>query len=334
MYTEAKRLGISFTDLLAREEKKQGYAPAGDAAKLDAFERQLVMNEINSKASLVEEFFKTSESAVLFPEYISRQIELGMEIGKREVKMSDIVAATEMISKSGAARIPAIDLANSKRKSAKVAEGAEFPKVQIKFKDKTVVLEKIGKQFEFSYEAIRRMSLPVVNLLLQHIGHELALQKTEQALLVMRDGDGNPGSAADQPAGIATWTYARYVELALGASRGHEFTHLCMNNLMLQTILTDDVNFKQFQSVNILERFLTTGEITDFLGVKWTIHPDVDNDAILAWEQRTGLVEYKEAGSQIVESDKIIEKQLEKTVISETVAFGKPFSNTARWQIK
>ena len=78
MYREA---GRSFTETLERLDPDEAYKGTS-LEGLDAFQRQLKRFDIKAKGAgsdVVEKFFATSQSAVLFPEYISRTVRQGME---------------------------------------------------------------------------------------------------------------------------------------------------------------------------------------------------------------------------------------------------------------
>ena len=71
--------GKSFSQILEELDPSQNYegSPLG---KLDAYQRQLKRFDIRVSgpgSDLVEKFFQTSDSAALFPEYISRAIRQG-----------------------------------------------------------------------------------------------------------------------------------------------------------------------------------------------------------------------------------------------------------------
>ena len=73
--------GMSFTQVLESLDPSENYR--GTALEgTDAFQRQLKRFGIRVKgagSSSVEKFFRTSDSAVLFPEYIARTVRQGME---------------------------------------------------------------------------------------------------------------------------------------------------------------------------------------------------------------------------------------------------------------
>ena len=77
MYREA---GRSFSQVLEREDPSERYKGTG-LEGLDAFQRQLKRFDIKVKGETsdpVEAFFRTSDAAVLFPEYIARTVRQGM----------------------------------------------------------------------------------------------------------------------------------------------------------------------------------------------------------------------------------------------------------------
>ena len=78
MYQQA---GQTFTQILERQDPSEQYK--GTAMEgLDAFQRQLKRFDIKVKGAgsdVVEKFFRTADSAVLFPEYIARAVRQGME---------------------------------------------------------------------------------------------------------------------------------------------------------------------------------------------------------------------------------------------------------------
>ena len=78
MYQEA---GSTFTQVLERQDPSDQYKGTS-LEGLDAFQRQLKRFDIRVKGAgsdVVEKFFRTADSAVLFPEYIARSVRQGME---------------------------------------------------------------------------------------------------------------------------------------------------------------------------------------------------------------------------------------------------------------
>ena len=91
-----RQSGMSFTQVLESLDPSENYR--GTALEgTDAFQRQLKRFGIRAKgagSSPVEKFFATSDSAVLFPEYIARTVRMGME--ENDI-LPSIVATTTVI---------------------------------------------------------------------------------------------------------------------------------------------------------------------------------------------------------------------------------------------
>ena len=88
MYGEA---GKSFTQVLEAADPSENYRGT-PLEGLDAFQRQLKRFDIKVKGAgsdKVEKFFWSTESAVLFPEFVSRVVRQGME---EESILPDITA--------------------------------------------------------------------------------------------------------------------------------------------------------------------------------------------------------------------------------------------------
>ena len=83
--------GMNFTQVLESLDPSENYR--GTALEgTDAFQRQLKRFGIRAKgegSSPVEKFFRTMDSAVLFPEYISRTVRQGMEENENGLRQSE-----------------------------------------------------------------------------------------------------------------------------------------------------------------------------------------------------------------------------------------------------
>ena len=83
--------GKNFTEVLEGLDSSENYKGT-PLEGLDAYERQLKRFDIRvsgPKSDVVEKFFSTTDSAALFPEYVSRSVRQGME----EANLLDSVTA-------------------------------------------------------------------------------------------------------------------------------------------------------------------------------------------------------------------------------------------------
>ena len=161
MYEE----GRTFTQVL--EELDPSYVYNGTTFEgLDAFQRQLKRFDIRVKGAMsdtVEKFFASSESAVLFPEYVSRAVRRGIE----ETDISHQIIASATILND-------------------LSEMDE---------NKHTRLHRRGRMLTFSYDAVRRQKLDLVSVVLKQIGLHISNTHLEDAVDVLINGDDDSGSA-------------------------------------------------------------------------------------------------------------------------------------------
>lgn len=330
MYKEATTKNLSMAEYISKMELEAGFDPATPAGILTPVERQLMAGGVDvfSSATLVEDFFKTTNSKILFPAYISQLVYMGMGLGKMELNVEDLKASSQKIPSQVIDQI-GLDFAKEKVNVVKLSEGSALPTATIKTQEKTSKMVKVGRRMLVSYEAVRRVNIDIMSIFFIRIGYRMGRQMAQDGLRVMLDGDGNSGSASptSTTATSAVWKYSDLVDLLYNQfNDGHEASHIILSKAMLMKILTDDVNFKQFQSLNLSENFVKTGQIQNFFGCNWKTHAAVPADSILAFEKSTCLSYFEEAGSSIIDSGKIIDQQFNETAISLNFGFAKLFS--------
>jgi hypothetical protein len=344
MYSEAKSRGISFTELMHRMDNGAGDVEPDAFLKraiaklhntpideklsvgLDAFELQLQEHGIKvsgKEISLVEDFYKTASSAsVLFPEYVNRQVRIGMEMGVNECQLSDLVAVSQDID-SGVYQTYAASLDSGKAGGFRVTEGGEFPTTEITTAEGTIRLIKVGHKFAATYEAIRRMRLNLLNVHLRVIGARLARNMVEFALYVLVNGDGNSNSAAvyDQP----TLDYDDMVAFL------QEFNLFTPNVWVGDKATTTAIlQLSEFKDPMAGFNYQKTGDMITPMGMKLRRSDAVTALSIIALDSNSALEQISERGSQLVEADKIIAKQFEEVVISESTGFAKIFTDASQ----
>ncbi|TGM88501.1 hypothetical protein [Leptospira licerasiae] len=338
-YKDAKSEGLSMSEFMEKEELDAGYDPETPAGKdLSAFERQLMANDIRiGQANFaVEDFIKASnQSKYLFPEFVNQNIYIGMNMGQLQVKLEDTYSVKTRVSQ-GAVVSTAFDISGSDLKAKrKTKEDGQFPKAVIATKSKPLKTNKVGLEIDFTYEVLKRMQILKAQNVFQVFGWKLSQQITQRALQVIKDGDGNDNTAAPtSQTSTTTFKYADVVNMLLSADQGVEFTHAVVNKTFLEKMLTDETNFKQFQSMNLLEGYVKTGQVLNFFGVNWKTHPEIADDVILAWNKDVTLELFEDSSGQLVESDRFIREQIEGTVISYEFEFGKLFSASCHYKTK
>ena len=142
--------GRSFTQVLEEADPSENYR--GTALEgLDAFQRQLKRFDIKVKGSgsdRVEKFFHTTDSAVLFPEFVSRVVRQGME---EEDILPAITATVTRFDGMDYRSITSVPEKEGK-KLYRVEEGAALPQTEIRTQENLVRLHKRGRMLVASYE--------------------------------------------------------------------------------------------------------------------------------------------------------------------------------------
>lgn len=326
LYHEAQKEGMTFTEFLETLDPSEEYK-GSKLNGLDAFERQLMKLKLEvGGAMLAGEFFRTTESKVLYPEFINRNVRLGMGRGKFQATLADIAATTTPVT-SGKYEAIEFDLDNSDVDYKRTAEGAFFSKVIGKTKEKAINLYKIGTELEASYEVLRRASVNVLAVTLQVLGMKLERKAVSEAISVIINGDGHSNSAGD--VGIAssgTLTYSDMLNLELEADEGFEFNVL----IGAKATMKKPMNLAEFKDALIAADWLSKGTPQTFFGNRLRINSGVPADVLLTLDQKAALELLEEKGGSLVESDKIIDQQLEKTVISTVKGFNKLFTGASK----
>ena len=319
MYRQA---GMSFTQVLESLDPSENYR--GTALEgTDAFQRQLKRFGIRAKgagSSPVEKFFSTSDSAVLFPEYISRTVRQGME--ENDI-LSNIVATTTVIDSMDYRTIYSAPTKMDKELRV-VQEGAEIPTTEITTKDTLVKLTKHGRMLVASYEALRFQKLDLFGVMLRQIGAHIQQQQLEGAIEMIINGDGSDNGAMLYQVGTApisgtpgTLTYDQMVEF------WSQFDPYTMNTILCSgATMTKLLKIPELQNPLTGLNFQGTGELSTPLGARLYRTNAVDDDAIIGLDKRYSL-ELVRAGDVMVEYDKLIDRQLKRAAITSISGFAK-----------
>ncbi len=319
MYRQA---GMSFTQVLESLDPSENYR--GTALEgTDAFQRQLKRFGIRAKgagSSSVESFFRTMDSAVLFPEYIARTVRQGMEENNI---LPDIVATTTVIDSLDYRSIYSNPDADALALQD-VAEGGEIPTTSVSTKEHLINLTKRGRMLVASYEALRFQKLDLFGVMLRQIGAYIQQQQLADAVDVILNGDGNDNAAASYTVGTSpisgtagTLGYDQMVEF------WGQFDPYTMNTILCSSsTMTKMLKIPELQNPLTGLNFQGTGKLTTPLGAQLHRTGAVEDGVIIGLDNRYAL-ELVRAGDVLVEYDKLIDRQLERAAITSISGFGK-----------
>ncbi len=312
--------GKSFTEVLESLDPSENYKGTA-LAGLDAYERQLKRFDIKVNGPAcdkIEKFFSTTDSAVLFPEFISRAIKQGLESFKI---LPEIVAATSVIdgvdyrsiSTTSSSAVSTNDASNASGTSdssgSYVGEAESIKKINVKHGTSLTKLKKYGRIFSSSYEAMRFQNLDLMSVIFRQIGRNLAYEQLEDLITAIMPSFGDSIKVAT----ASKITYADITNLwsefgsyspnvIIGAS---ETISTILNLDQIKDIHTDTHMHGCSQFINPMSANLIVNN-----SLKTT-----SSEKLLAFD-KDFAVQMVQSGNLTIEYDKVIDQQLNQAAIS------------------
>ena len=326
MYGES---GRTFTQVLEAMDPSENYRGTS-LEGLDAFQRQLKRFDIHVKGSgsdMVEKFFHTADSSVLFPEFVSRVVRQGME----ENNILPAITATTT-NFTGMDYRSIASLASDDDKALKlVDEGAELPQTFMKTQENLVKLHKRGRMLVASYEAIRFQRLDLFSVTLRQIGSHIARMHVEDAIGVILSGDGNNNAADAYTVGTTpisgtagSLSYDALLDFWAQFDPYTMNTMLVGGDTMLKLLKLDE-----FQNPLTGLNFQGTGTLTTPLGATLLRTSAMPAGKLIGLDKNYAL-EMVTSGDVMVEYDKLIDRQLERAAITSISGFAKLYQGASK----
>ena len=311
------------TGALERLDPSENYAGTS-LEGLDAFSRQLKRFDIRVSgrgSDCVEKFFQCSDSAALFPEYVSRAVRQGMERADILPKLVATVTEIEGMDYRSIVSAPSEDDKTLKI----VGEGATIPQTTVKTRENLVKLHKRGRMLVASYEALRFQRLDLFTVTFNQIGAYIARAQLKDAIDVLLNGDGNNNAATNVALTTAgTLTYADLLKLWANLNP-YELNTILAPTQEMQTIL----GMTQMQDAHAGLDFQGTGNMVTPLGATLLHAPEMTAGTIIGLDKNCAL-EMVQAGGIMTDYDKLIDRQLERAAITCTAGFSKIFTEAAK----
>ena len=323
------RSGRSFSQTLEELDPSEHYRGT-PLEGLDAFQRQLKRFGIHVKGAgsdMVEKFFHTSDSAVLFPEFVSRVVRQGMEEESILPAITATVTRFDGMDYRSIASVPS----EEDKKLRRVEEGARIPETTVRTQENLVHLHKRGRMLVASYEAIRFQRLDLFSVTLRQIGAYIGRMHLEDAIAVLRDGDGNENAAAEYTIGTTpitgtkgTLTYDALLEF------WSQFDPYTMNTMLVGSdVMLAMLKLDEFQNPLTGLNFQGTGTLTTPLGAKLLRTSVMPAGILIGLDKNYALEQI--CGSEVtVEYDKLIDRQLERAAITSISGFAKLFTEASK----
>ena len=280
MYQQA---GRSFSQVLESQDPSEQYK--GSALEgLDAFQRQLKRFDIKVKGSAsdaVEKFFRTSDSAVLFPEYVARSVRQGMEEGDLIPQLTAAVTQFDGMDY----RSITTEAGGIEKELHQVEEGAQIPSTTIRVRDSLVRLRKRGRMLVASYEAVRYQKLDLFSVALRQIGAHISRMHLDDAVSVLLQGDGN-----NNPAEISQTAAAEALSYDDLVGFWAKFDPYVLNTMLVSgPMMVKLLKLQEFQNPLTGLNFQGTGQLATPMGAALLRSGAVPDDMIIGLDRRFAL---------------------------------------------
>jgi len=321
--------GKSFSEVLEKEDPSERYK--GTALEgLDAYQRQLKRFDIKVKGAgsdQVEKFFQSTQSAVLFPEYIARSVRQGMEESDMLPSILAAVTKVDALDYRSITSVPE----KGKKELRRVEEGSVIPQTQVKTQENLVKLRKRGRMLVASYEAIRYQKLDLFSVTLRQIGAQINRSLMADAIDVIVNGDGNGNPAAAYHVGTAPMggtagelTYNELVDFWA------QFDPYEMNALLVSPdVMTKMLKMEELRDPLAGLNFQGTGKLSTPLGADLLRTSALGPGKLIGLDKRYAL-EMVKATDVLVEYDKLIDRQMERAAITSIAGFAKVFPEASK----
>ena len=315
--------GKSFTKALEELDPSEEYIGT-ELEGLDAFQRQLKRFDIKVSgrgSDTVEKFFKTSDSAALFPEYVSRSVYRGIEENNILPKLVATVTDINGMDYRTIASVPSEDDKELKI----VAEGDAIPETAVKTQENLVTLKKRGRMLVASYEALRFQRLDLFSVTLRQIGAYIAKMQLKDAIDVLVNGDGNENAITEsQTAADGDLAYTDLVNF------WNSFDPYTLTTIIASPDLTAKIlSLSQFKDASAGLDFHATGKLVTPFGAELLKSASVGTGKLIGLD-RTCALEQVQAGGVLTEFDKLIDRQLERAAITTISGFAKIFTPASK----
>lgn len=303
MYTDIKLekglysiTGKSFTEALGELDPDRDYRGT-ELEGLDAFERQLKRFDINVSGSgcdRVEKFFLSTESAVLFPEYVRRQIKEGMD----EASILPDIAAAQTYTDSYDFRALSVTADGSEDGAEQLAELAQ---TTVKLASASTALTKFARRLSCSYESVRKQRIEAFGVILRSLGAQLSRAINSSAVKALSDA----ASVSSYSGGV---TYAALAAFWASMSQYDMDVMLCSPAMMADILALDEMKY-------CVTDFMSSGRVVTPYGVTIIKASGLEDGTAVGIDSKCAA-EVIFGGDVIVDIDKLISNQCDEVAAS------------------
>lgn len=310
MYNHA---GMTFGGVLESLDPSEKYI--GSAMEgLDAYERQLKRFDIRvggANASTVEKFFENSQTAVLFPEFVARAVKAGLDAD------TTIPAVVATVSEVDGISFNAVSMPSGSPALIEDA-GDEMTEAVMALAATATPLKRYGLCVAASYDALRAQKLDALAVLLGSVGEGLAKKYLSDAVTALKTG-ATTYTIGTSPIGgtKGTMSYGALIDF------WNTFASSEMNTMLVsRDAAVAMLKLSEFQNAAAGLDFQATGRMITPLGATMIPCSAVETGTIIGLD-RSKALEMAVSPAVCVETDKLINRRLDRIAVSGAAGFAK-----------
>lgn len=296
--------GKSFTKALTDLDPDENYKNT-ELEGLDAFERQLKRFDIKvqgENCDRVERFFMSTESAVLFPEFVRRSIKEGMD---QASILSEVVAATTLTDEI---TYRGLTISKAGTDDA-VSEGTSIPSTNVRLSATSITLSKYARKLSCSYESIRKQRIETFAVILKDLGAQISRAVNAKATNVLSTG------VTQLPISGEELTYSDLASFWASMNKYNMTTMLCSPADMAKILAFEEMKY-------CVSDYMTSGMVKTPYGVTLVKCPELTENIAIGVDKNCAL-EMIFGTDVVVDFNKLISTQCDEIACSIIVGFSK-----------
>lgn len=247
------------------------------------------------------------------------------------LRLDDLVAFESSINGDSVRRAFMTDPVQANVRLSRITEKSDIPRSNIDLTESSTRLYKYGRGIEMSYEAVRRVPVDKVGMFIAQAAVQVEADRVAQAIDIAINGDGEAGSSADNYTQASLDTGTAVTVKGFLAFKAKWPDPYALNLIVARE--AELVNLQMLQMPNNTPFFqqvngeLGFGGLTPLRAINGQTVYFAQNDAVgagvyLGLDTRYAIERITEAGSNIQETMKFVERQTEALFFTENDGFG------------
>lgn len=292
---------------------------------LDGFYRAL---DINPSIATVDSLASMSDFNEgyrwIIPEVVREAVSLGL---RRNPVYPDLIAAEESVDQKKVT-MPHVNMSDATPE--RLEETETIPVGSLSFGEKDIKLHKIGTGLTISDEVQKYVSLNILSIYLQDAGVKLGLGLDTMAIDVLLNGDGGSSNYAAPVIGVDNVTNGiTYKDLLRAWIRMGRIGRLPSGMLSDEDAALNILQLPEFKGANYNNRLLNVNVKTPIpQSQDYLIHGAMPSGPRLGLVDNTSALMKLNASALMVESERIVRRQMNGTYMTLTTGFAKLFRDS------